>query len=301
LTAFDAYEDEMKDLAELSDRDVERVLGGDLRVNDPAGRELARRLARVRETYVQPPTEEVASAHLAAIADEAAPLRLGSLEHDARGRSNARPTRRFRMTPKRLAILPLGLVLAAFLATAGLAVAGVTLPDAARTPFDQLGIQLPNQSRASDVHAVIDATQPADRGCAFGQAVAAAASQGHSQAAGSACDHGQAATPAKGEDQQDSDTTETGSGGPPSGVPPTPPAGQEFGQSTATDAQQNASTDDQAFGQRTSQGAQDLTPSEPPADTGSQGDSDTGQANSAEGLSTASSPAGSSPGGSHIP
>ena len=89
-------------------------------------------------------------------------------------------------------------------------------------------------------------------------------------------------------------------GGQPSGVPPTPPAGQEFGQSTAQDAQQNASTDHQAFGQRTSQGAQELTPSTPPAGAGEQGAS--GASHSTQGLSTAgSTPAGTGPGGSHGP
>jgi hypothetical protein len=188
----------------------------------------------------------------------------------------------------------------AFLGTAGLAVAGVTLPDTARAPFDAVGLQLPNQSRASDVHAVIDATQPADRGCAFGQAVAAAASQGHSQAPASACDHGQGAAHSQGAGDQGESPANAGAQ--PGGVPPTPPAGKEFGQSTAADAQQNASTDHQAFGQRTSQGAQDLTPATPPAGADQSGASETGGAAASEAHAGQGQAAtGDSPGGSHVP
>ena len=217
------------------------------------------------------------------------------------------------MTPKRLAVLPAALVLA-FLGTAGLAVAGVSLPDTARAPFDAVGLQLPNQSRASDVHAVIDATQPGDRGCAFGQAVAAAASQGRSHAPADACDHAQGGDSSQGEAHSQgaahsgaaADENQTDESGQPSGVPPTPPDGQQFGQSTAADAHQNAATEGQAFGQGTSQGAQDLTPSAPPAAAGEQGAS--GESHSTQGLSTAEStpggsapPGGSPPGGSHTP
>ena len=132
------------------------------------------------------------------------------------------------MTTKRLAVLPAALVLA-FLGTAGLAVAGVSLPDTARAPFDAVGLQLPNQSRASDVHAVIDATQPGDRGCAFGQAVAAAASQGRSHAPADACDHAQGGDSSQGEAHSQgaahsgaaADENQTDESGQPSGVPPT--------------------------------------------------------------------------------
>ena len=135
----------MEVFAEFRDQDAEQVVDA------------------LRETYVRAPGPGIRSAHMAAIAAETAPLRLAA---DAKQRSASRlsrpPTRRFRMTPKRLALLPSALVLA-FLGTAGLAVAGVTLPDTARAPFDAVGLNLPNQSRASDVHAVIDATQPGDR------------------------------------------------------------------------------------------------------------------------------------------
>ena len=71
------------------------------------------------------------------------------------------------------------------LSSAGLAVAGVDLPDPASTAFERVGMSLPNQAteeergeqeREAAVRAVIDATPPsARRGCAFGQRVAEAA------------------------------------------------------------------------------------------------------------------------------
>jgi hypothetical protein len=211
------------------------------------------------------------------------------------------------MTPKRLALLPAA-ILVAVLGMAGLAVAGVTLPTAARAPFDEVGIQLPNQSRASDVHAVIDATPPADRGCSFGQAVAAAASQGRTHAPAEACGHeqgqsqsqagaqGQAQSHAHGAAAQSAEGQDNAASKP-SGVPPTPPAGEQFGQSTASGAQQNASTGGQAFGQGTSQGGQDLTPSAP----GNQGGAAAGASPTTPGTSNAAGPSGSAPGSSHAP
>jgi hypothetical protein len=314
---MDAYEDEMNGYAEPSDRDIERTLED--RENGAAGDELAELLAGMKVAYVQAPNAQVTSAHLEAIVAEAVPLRLAAdAELESASRTN-RPTRRFRMTPKRIALLPAA-ALAALLSTAGLAAAGVTMPSAARAPFSAVGIQLPNQARSSDVHAVIDATQPADRGCAFGQSVAGAASQGQSAAPGTPCDKGVAASHSQaGEHSNTSGTSpaareKTGAGGQPAGVPPTPPAGQEFGQSTAADAQQNASTEGQAFGQSTSEEAQSLTPGTPPSGAGSTaappsgvgssaapppgGGSETGQGDSSAGEG---SPVGSTPGGSHIP
>ena len=74
--------------------------------------------------------------------------------------------------------------LAVALGTTGLAVAGVDLPDPAAQAFDNAGITLPNQAgggesgehaRSEAVHAVIEATPPSERGCAFGHSVAEAA------------------------------------------------------------------------------------------------------------------------------
>jgi hypothetical protein len=281
----------MEDFADFRDPEAEQVVDA------------------LRETYVQAPDRGIRSAHMAAIAAETAPLRIAAdAEQRSASRLNRRPTRRFRMTPKRLALLPSALVLA-FLGTAGLAVAGVTLPDTARAPFDAVGVNLPNQSRSSDVHAVIDATQPGDRGCAFGHAVAAAASQDRTHAPASACDHAQGDASSQGAAHSqaaahshgagDQSESQANAGAQPSGVPPTPPAGKEFGQSTAADAQQNASTDHQAFGERTSQGAQSLTPATPPAGAGQSGETGGGASEAHAGQGQAA--AGGSPGGSHVP
>lgn len=63
---------------------------------------------------------------------------------------------------------------------AGLAVAGVNLPDGASDAFERAGVTLPNQeesARSSDaVRAILEDTPPSERdGCSFGQQIAAAA------------------------------------------------------------------------------------------------------------------------------
>ena len=91
--------------------------------------------------------------------------------------------------------------LAVALGTAGLAVAGVNLPDPAQEALENAGISLPNQAggsesgehaRSEGVHAVIGATPPSERGCAFGHSVAEAA-KGSSlpEQAQDACDKGE--------------------------------------------------------------------------------------------------------------
>lgn len=75
---------------------------------------------------------------------------------------------------------------ALLLGTAGLAVAGVNLPDPASEAFDRAGVTLPNQDdgdaadqgRSDEVRSVIESTPPEERdrqGCAFGHRVAEAA------------------------------------------------------------------------------------------------------------------------------
>jgi len=178
------------------------------------------------------------------------------------------------MTPKRLALALAGLASTALLCTAGLAVAGVSLPDAARAPFDQVGITLPNQSNADAVQAVIEGTPPSGRGCAFGQEVAAAASNGHSQGQGNPCEQaGEGGTDQNEESatrQNDGEQNGPGSAG----------AGHDFGQATAADAQENASQDGRAFGERTSDSAQQL------GDQQSQAGQETGDQQSQAGQAT---------------
>jgi hypothetical protein len=133
----------------------------------------------VRATYVSDPDEAVASRHLAAIAREAELVQLWRTpEPGARRRTVIR--NRF-LRP----VATLGAAtLAAVLGTAGLAAAGVNLPDPATKAFEQAGISLPNQAgggqsgehaRSDEVHSVLDATPPSERGCVFGQSVAEAA------------------------------------------------------------------------------------------------------------------------------
>jgi hypothetical protein len=144
---------------------------------------------------VSEPEEAVASRHLAAIAREAELVQTQSAPTSAAWRRTMIRNRVLRP----LATLGAA-TLAVVLGTAGLAAAGVDLPDQAQTAFDKVGITLPNQAgggesgdhaRSDEVHSIIDATDPSDRGCEFGHSVAAAARgealNSHAQAA---CGHG---------------------------------------------------------------------------------------------------------------
>jgi hypothetical protein len=166
------------------------------RIETPGGREVASFLAEVRATYVRNPDETVTSRHLAAIAREAELVQL---------RRTPTPASRRRTMIRNRFLRPVATLgaatLAAILGTAGLAVAGVNLPDPAKDAFERAGISLPNQAgggqsgehaRSDEVHSVLDATPPSERGCAFGHSVAEAA-KGSSlpEHAGSACDRGE--------------------------------------------------------------------------------------------------------------
>lgn len=140
-------------------------------------KQLAGFVADVRATYVSEPEEAVASRHLAAIAHEAELVLPRHTPQPARWRRTMNRSIR--------PALKLGAAtLAAVLGTAGLAVAGVDLPDPAQDAFHRAGITLPNQagggqsgehSRSDEVHSVLEATPPSERGCAFGHSVAEAA------------------------------------------------------------------------------------------------------------------------------
>ena len=155
--------------------------------------EVAGFLAEVRATYVSEPEEAMASRHLAAIAREAELVRPRYRPEPAGWRRTMR--NRFIRPVAKLSAA----TLAAILGTAGLAVAGVNLPDPAKDAFQRAGITLPNQagggqsgehSRADDVHSVLEATPPSERGCAFGHSVAEAAKgSALPDQAQNACDH----------------------------------------------------------------------------------------------------------------
>jgi hypothetical protein len=143
--------------------------------------------------------------------------------------------------------------LAAVLGTAGLAAAGVNLPDPAKDAFRRAGITLPNQAgggqsgehgRSDEVHSVLEATPPSERGCAFGHSVAEAAkgSALPEQAQG-ACEH----------------ANENGAAS--RKAASTNSSHSEFGRDIAERAkgQQDATVDERkSFGQQTSERAREL-------------------------------------------
>jgi hypothetical protein len=198
----------------------------------------AKFLTEIRKAYVSEPEEDVASRHLAAMAHEAELVR-------------PRGTRRPAVLRRTLATLGAA-TLAAILGSAGLAAAGVDLPDQATKAFERAGITLPNQAgggqsgdhaRSDDVHSVIDATQPSDRGCEFGHSVAEAA-------------NGDKALPDKAQDACDNGD-ENGEAGDHANQS----SHNQFGKDTADRAKTlgDATKEErQGFGQDTSNQAQDL-------------------------------------------
>jgi hypothetical protein len=152
-------------------------MGSDPTLTDDT--EVAGFLADVHATYVSEPEEVVASRHLAAMAREAE-LVLPRRAREPAGWTTIMNRNRF----IRPAVTLGAATLAAVLGAAGLAVAGMDLPDPATKAFERAGITLPNQagggqsgehSRSDEVHSVLEATPPSERGCAFGHSVAEAA------------------------------------------------------------------------------------------------------------------------------
>ena len=163
-------------------------------LDTPGDREVAAFFAEVRATYVSNPDEAVTSRHLAEIAREAELVQL---------RRTPETASRWRTMIRKGFLRPVATLgaatLAVVLGTAGLAVAGVDLPDPATTAFENAGITLPNQagggqggehSRSDEVHSVLGTTPSSEPGCAFGHRVAEAA-KGSSlpEHARSACGH----------------------------------------------------------------------------------------------------------------
>jgi hypothetical protein len=178
--------------------------------------------------------------------------------------------------------------LAIVLGTAGLALAGVNLPDPAKQAFERVGVSLPNQAggdegqsgehaRSDEVKAVIDATAPSDRGCEFGHQVAEAAKGSPlPDQAQAACTHAASKHSAR-----NNHTRTTGEG--------SSSAGRQFGEDTSERAHSlgDATVDQRRqFGKDTADGAKQLgggpestpaptppagppaeNPSGPPADT----------------------------------
>lgn len=252
--------------------------------------------SQVRDTYVEAPDEATASRHLAAISASAQQLadqdaQVSSSNKEPRPEARvlgARNRRRYAMTRNR------GVVAIAKLATAavasmalmtGLAFAGVTLPTAAQSAFDRVGVNLPNQGDEHAQQQSSDTSQAvlgviADRdsfasGCEFGQAVAAAASG--KEPAADACDRdGETSAARKGKDNDDGASAQNNG-----------EAQNEFGQQTSTDAKENARNDGRAFGERQRERALDHArtksgqslgaPESPGAQSNGQSQSETGR------------------------
>ena len=184
MSSFDDYEDEMARLSELSDRDLDRLFAG-----GSTGSALSDRLEAVlgaaRTALTHAPNEVARRRHLAVVLEAARDL--ASVEQTRAPAPVPTPESPWRKVMRRS--LSVGLRLsaalsAALLSMAGLAYAGVDLPGnaAEKAVENVLRVELPNQegpdnagkSVADEVHAVIESSE--DRGCEFGQAVAAAAS-----------------------------------------------------------------------------------------------------------------------------
>lgn len=195
MSDFDAYEDEMERL--LTDRAADRLFAG----NAPEElRDLDDFLRDVRSAFEGRCRESVSSRHAAAMA--AATRDSTPTVAAAHGRGIKRRTGMHRIAW--LGAKVVAAALAAMAVTAGAAFAGIDLPDQVEDVFDRLGIDLPDNAqmpedlpdlpedaRADEVRAVIDALEPSEMGCRFGMAVAAGASEGQSAAAGDPCSKGE--------------------------------------------------------------------------------------------------------------
>lgn len=140
--------------------------------------DLARFVADLRASHLCHPDAAVEAKHVAAL--------VAAAQAGAGAPGVERPRTTKRRTPmfgNRLAASTarlLAIVTASFLALAGLAIAGVTLPEPARGVADSLG--LPNQDDKADSspasRVLGEDPPPSEPGCEFGQAVAERASDG---------------------------------------------------------------------------------------------------------------------------
>jgi hypothetical protein len=184
VSSFDDYDDEMARLGELSDRDLDRLFTGGS-TGSALSDDLEAVLGAARTALAEAPNEASRERHLAVVLEAATDL--ASAEQTRAPAPVQAPLSLWRKVMRRSLSVALKLsvaLTAATLSMAGLAYAGVDLPgNAAEKAVEKvLRVELPNQARpenagksvADDVHAVIESSE--DRGCEFGQAVAAAAS-----------------------------------------------------------------------------------------------------------------------------
>ena len=145
MSDSDAYRDEMRPLRRLSDSDLDRVLAGDAPAMDAEAEELAAFARAARAGLLRTPSEATEARHLAAM--------VAAAREGERGERPAESKRRpvlglpsLRRTAVRVALAAASLMLV----TAGLAVAGVRLPDPAISVLENLGVDLPNQADEVD-------------------------------------------------------------------------------------------------------------------------------------------------------
>lgn len=156
---------------------LDRVLAG--RPVGPGEADLLKVVGAVRAIYDRGPSPQVERRHVAALV--AAPPAAADPPKTVRVTAGRPPVARPALhhlfaACAALFALPLSL--------AGLAVAGVDLPDPADSAFERVGLELPNQSdsaRSGDVKQAIDASEPSERDCTLRQLVAAAARAGRGQ------------------------------------------------------------------------------------------------------------------------
>ena len=175
-----AYKGEMTDPFVPTDDELDGVYAGVAPADDL--QEVAAFMLEVKATCAEAPRTEVAARHIAAMVEQAG-------RAEVTRPLNQRPVVVVRATWRKVMERTMSTVLkgaagvlAASMSMMGLAYAGVDLPgEAAANAIEAVtGVDLPNQSEneksvADDVKAVVESDT--EKGCEFGQAVAAAASQ----------------------------------------------------------------------------------------------------------------------------
>lgn len=176
-----AYPDEMAPLRDLDDRDLDRLLAGREIDDDLEAGDLAGLVDDVRATHLRPVAQDTRARHLAAMTEAARLTPSTEPLPSVRARQNLRslmPRNRFAAT----AVAVAATTVTVGLGSAGLAVAGAHLPDAANAAFEKIGVSLPNQVTGEERAAqerenavrdfIADTPTEERRGCAFGQKVA---------------------------------------------------------------------------------------------------------------------------------
>jgi hypothetical protein len=132
-----AFEDRMG-IRGISDGEADRLLAGDSNGGDPEARigETAAFLRMARTALLEQPPPEIEADLVRRLAETA---RLGAASRATR---SARPIFRSRRSLVAKLAVAIALIPAVL---AGLAFAGVTLPGAANSAFDSVGVNLPNQ------------------------------------------------------------------------------------------------------------------------------------------------------------